>query len=58
VAALPLISILYVPVNLAESIVPVVILAASAKLVAVVAVPVRFPTKFVAVMIPEVLALK
>ena len=35
------------------SIVPVVILAASARLVAVVAVPVRFPINVVAVTIPE-----
>ena len=37
---------------------PVVILSASERLVAVVAVPVRFPVKLDAVMIPEVLALK
>ena len=35
--------------------VPVVILAASERLVAVVAVPVRLPTNVVAVIIPEAL---
>ena len=38
---------------LAAAIVPVVIFAASARLVAVVAVPVTFPTKLVAVTTPD-----
>ena len=41
--------------SLSLLIVPVVILAPSAKLVAVVAVPVKLPTKVVAVIIPDVL---
>jgi hypothetical protein len=48
----PEISILYVPLNLAGSIVPATIPEASNKLVAFVAVPVRSPAKVVAVTTP------